>query len=161
MRCTENHNHPKRSTTMSTHWRGGEATTEVNTTVKAKVMCISTIQCHLAGYPLALHTGTSMGYGALLTLVPDLNIGIQTSITGILSYLKVVPLYFLSFEHAWFFRARFRLPSETSSPSLHYRPSCQLRSISKCFQRLLLSRRISSSKAKQTTNSGRERKHKY
>ena len=31
---------------------------------------------------MILHTGTSWGYGALLTLVPDLNVAIHTSITG-------------------------------------------------------------------------------
>ena len=29
-----------------------------------------------------LHTGTSWGYGALLTLLPDMNIGIYTGVTG-------------------------------------------------------------------------------
>ncbi len=36
----------------------------------------------VSGMPMILHTGTSWGYGALLTLVPDLGIGIYTSITG-------------------------------------------------------------------------------
>lgn len=31
---------------------------------------------------MVLHTGTSWGYGALLTLIPDLDISIYTSISG-------------------------------------------------------------------------------
>jgi hypothetical protein len=31
---------------------------------------------------MILHTGTSWGYGALLTLLPDLGVGIYTSVTG-------------------------------------------------------------------------------
>lgn len=38
------------------------------------------LQC--TGYTIVTHTGTSWGYGALLTLVPDLGLGIHTSITG-------------------------------------------------------------------------------
>ena len=35
-----------------------------------------------AGLPIITHTGTSWGYGALVTLVPDLHLAIHTSITG-------------------------------------------------------------------------------
>lgn len=34
------------------------------------------------GFKMILHTGSSWGYGALLTLMPDLNIGIYTNING-------------------------------------------------------------------------------
>lgn len=34
------------------------------------------------GYKMILHTGSSWGFGALLTLMPDFNIGIYTSING-------------------------------------------------------------------------------
>ena len=38
--------------------------------------------CHVSGYPILTHTGTSWGYGALITIVPDLDLAIHTSITG-------------------------------------------------------------------------------
>ena len=35
-----------------------------------------------AGLPLVMHTGTSWGYGGLLTLLPDVGLGIFSAITG-------------------------------------------------------------------------------
>lgn len=37
---------------------------------------------HSTGWKIVTHTGTSFGYGALLTLVPDLELGVYSSITG-------------------------------------------------------------------------------
>lgn len=41
----------------------------------AHVLCFTGLQ-------MLLHTGTSFGYGALLTLLPDVNLGIHTSHSG-------------------------------------------------------------------------------
>ena len=35
-----------------------------------------------AGLPMVMHTGTSWGYGGLLTLLPDVGLGIYSSVTG-------------------------------------------------------------------------------